>query len=122
MNIKKLHKHKSIFEDKLGDMEEKIRNRWEKLIGFGCGYMKDWGLHNDDMVVVTYKHRGSIGKDRIPIRFFEMEDEEKAKKEYDLYMKERKAAETDKQKKEKELEEIKLYNNLHRKYAGIKAP
>ena len=122
MNIKKLHKHKSIFEDKLGDMEEKIRNRWEKLIGFGCGHMEDWGLHNDNMVVVTYEHRGSLGKDRIPIRFFEMEDEEKAKKEYDLYMKERKAAETDKQKKEKELEEIKLYNNLHRKYAGIKAP
>ena len=120
MNIKKLYKHKSIFEEKLGDMEEKIRNRWEKLIGFGCGYMDDWGLHNGDMVVVTYEHRGDYGTDNIPVKFFEIEDEEVAKKEYDLYRKGIKAAETAKQTKEKELKERELYNNLHKKYAGGK--
>jgi len=117
MNIKKLYKHKNIFEDKLDNIKTNVEIRWKKLIGPGCGYMEDWGFNEKDMlVVVSFEHRGNNGTDVIPIKFFEMENAEEAKKEFDLYTKKKREDTAAKEESEKKEKRRALYKELKNEF------
>lgn len=116
MNIRKLHKHKSIFEDKIANIGARVGKRWEELIGPSCGYYEDWGINAKDAVVVSYEHKGSNGTDVIPVRFFEMENTEEAKKEFDLYIKRKKAYTAAKEEAKKKEERLTLYKKLKKEF------
>jgi hypothetical protein len=116
MNIEELYKKKEELEDQISDIDEKIKDRWQKLLGFGCGYFDDWFLNDALFLIVKFEHRGDHGSDEIPIRFFEMKDEEQAVKEYKAYIADKKKQSMLEAKIEKERREKTEYLRLKNKF------
>ena len=67
------------------EAEKLIESRWKQIIGFGCGYFHSWEIQGD-LVVVTYERPSRQGggisdeRDRIPLKCFEIESIQEAKK------------------------------------------
>ena len=117
MDIRKLYKRKDRLEDRLYYINVEVQERWEKLLGFGCGYFDDWGIR-DDIIEVKYEHRGDYGVDKIPIEFFEIPDDEMAKEKYKAYRNKIKKDKRDAEQAEKDLKEKELYKKLKAKFNG----
>ena len=115
MDIKKLHTKKDELEDEIYTIKHQVKERWKKLIGFGCGYMGKWCLI-DGMVIVNFESHGNCNTDKIPLRFFEIEDHDLATKKFKEYQKEILKAEKIKELEDKEKEERKLFDRLKKKY------
>jgi len=115
MDIRKLYKRKYAFEDRLHYINQDVSERWQKLIGFGCGYFSDWSIKGD-IIEVGYSHRGDHGVDKIPIEFFEITDADEAKEKYSVYITKKKKARRDAEQAEKEAKEKKLFRKLKEKY------
>ena len=117
MNIRKLFDRKDELEDEIIDINHEVKERWEKLLGFGCGYFDDWSLHKDT-VHVGYEHRGSHGTDEIPVRFFEMDDADESKKEYSAYISKKKEEDAAEKLRIKKQANLELYHKLKEEYEG----
>jgi len=117
MNIRELFDRKDELEDEIIDIDHEVKERWKKLIGVGCGYFDDWRL-SKGTVFVGYEHRGSRGTDEIPVRFFEMINDDEAKEKYSKYMAEKKESEEIERKEKEKFKERKLYKHLKEKFEG----
>jgi len=76
--------------EKYDEASDQVRERWEKLIGFGCGWFGSYSVQGDH-VIVDYEapRNGGPERDMIPIEFFKMEDEEKARGAWKEHRKEK---------------------------------
>ena len=91
MNIKKYSKIKEKLESKIDVYTEEVEERWQKLTGFGCGYFDGWNLdERESMIFVSYSSlRSGHETDRIPIRFFEIDNDDEAVKEFQAFSKQK---------------------------------
>ncbi len=62
------------------DLTSLISNRWSTLIGFGCGYLKDFTIEGD-YIRINFTLRGNTGYDVIHQTFFLLPEDE-AKKQF----------------------------------------
>lgn len=75
--------------DKYSNIKDEINERWQKLIGFGCGYFDSFTIEDGD-IIITYEKPGGCypaiySSDTIPIEFFEIEDDKEAIEKYKEY-------------------------------------
>jgi hypothetical protein len=92
MNIRKYYKIKVKLEDKIQTYTDEVNSRWQQLVGFGCGYFYDWGLGEKEGIVhVTYDAPRGGGKDvdEIPMKFFEIENDDEAVEQFRVFVKQR---------------------------------
>lgn len=115
MNVRKLYQIKGKLEGKVEEIDDTISSRWWQLIGFGCGYFRNW-LIVKDVVDVNYTNRGGdMYTDHIPIEFFEGNEKE-AIIAYREHIKDvKKEGESRKQERERE-KELGMLKKLTKKY------
>jgi hypothetical protein len=90
MNIKEYARIKQELEIRISILSNDVEKRWEALIGSDCGYFHGWDL-DGDIVIVEYRSRrgGDNDTDDIPMRFFEIEGDQEAVKEYEVFRKQK---------------------------------
>jgi|GEM_PF-6490063 len=89
MDIKRYDRIKRSLESKISEFNDVVEERWKKLIGPGCGYFISWSMEKD-MVSVSYRSpSGNIDSDEIPMRFFEIESDDEAVKQFQVFNKQK---------------------------------
>ena len=96
---------------------DQVKMRWQNLIGFGCGWFNSYEI-SDDKVIIRYgaPRSGSSAVDIIPITYFEMEDEEEARKMWKELLEEQRKEKEDANNKQKEDREKAQFERLKKKY------
>jgi hypothetical protein len=125
MNIKKAYEKFSAAEDEFGAAEDIVRERWERLLGCGCGHFETYIISGDTVIVDYDGPQGSgHGQDEIPIRFFDIPNHDKAVVAYKTFRKEQDKerqkkvdeARWDQEKRQYEILKAKIEKNPNKYY------
>jgi hypothetical protein len=116
VNIRGFSKIKDELEFELDKFSSEIEERWKGLIGAGYGYFNGWNL-DGEIICISYCSPGGVSDvDKIPIQFFEIENQEEAITQFRLYRKEEDSKDKANQVKKREEEERALLEKLKKKY------
>jgi len=103
--------------DKYEEAAEQVKTRWQKLIGFGCGRFNSYEISGDE-VIIRYDAPRSGGRtsETIPIKYFEMGDENEACEAWKKFIAEMRKNKEDARSKQEENKERAQLERLKKKY------
>ena len=129
MNIKEMWEKKQSLNTEIGDLRNKIEERWHILDMGGAGPLNAWCVEQDLVFIECYPdyyyEDADLNTISYPIRFFEIENSQEAIKAYNDYLvDEKRKVKNEAQRKQRQQDkkfeqgEKKLYLELKEKYEG----
>jgi len=115
MDIKMKYRVKGKLEDKIDQISDEVRNRWRKLTSTTS--FEDWSLSSDEKYVEIYYYwRSDKESFSIPVRFFEIENDDEAVEEFQKFQKQEAAEQIIKTSAEKRESEWEEYKRLKKEF------
>jgi len=103
--------------DEYSEAAYQVQSRWQKLIGFGCGWFNSYEIHGDKVIIRYGAPRsGGMTSETIPIQYFEMEDEDEACEAWKKSIAEQRKNAEDARIKQEENKERTQLERLKKKY------